>query len=86
MKWFLYLLLCDQKTYYVGITRNLNKRLESHINKNSKFTKKFDDIKLIYFEEYKEENEAKKREKQLKGWSAAKKKALIDNNKNLLSI
>lgn len=32
----------------------------------------------------KDKREAEKRELQIKGWSAAKKKALIDGNKELL--
>ena len=50
----------------------------------SKYTKILNQIELVYYEEYKTANEAKKREKQLKGWTSAKKKALINNNKDLL--
>ena len=77
MKYFVYILLCDQKTFYVGITKDIEKRFEDHKNKKSFFTKKFSDIKLVYTEEYSERKAAEKRETQLKGWSNAKKKALI---------
>jgi len=84
-KHFLYILLCDQKIYYVGVTKDIQKRLAEHKNKGSFFTKKYSDIRLVYQEEYQSLIEARRREKQIKGWSNAKKKALIDNNKKLLA-
>ncbi len=53
-------------------------RLSAHRNKKSFFTKKFSDIRLVYCEKYGSKWEAAKREKQLKGWSRAKKQMLID--------
>ena len=84
MSWNVYILLCDGKTYYVGFTTNIKKRLAEHKSKISIFTKRFSEITLVYFEEYSDENTAKRREKQLKGWSIAKKKALINNEKSKL--
>jgi len=75
---FTYILLCDQKTFYVGITDDLRRRLLEHNNKKSFFTKKFSEIRLVYCEKYKNKIEAAKREKQLKGWSRAKKQMLLD--------
>jgi putative endonuclease len=72
------MLLCDQKTFYVGITFDVQKRLKEHISKESFFTKKFSEIKLVYCEKYQNKNEAAKRERQLKGWSRTKKQMLID--------
>jgi putative endonuclease len=37
-------------------------------------------FQMVYFEYFIEVNQAIQREKQLKGWSRAKKKALIDEN------
>jgi len=78
LSWYVYLLLCDQKTFYVGIATNLKSRLIEHRNKDSFFTKKFSDIQLVYCEKYSGKREAAKRERQLKGWSVAKKKLLIE--------
>jgi len=77
MTWYTYILFCNQKIFYVGITNNLKKRLEQHKKKQSPYTKKFSDIKLVYFEKHKLRGQAEKREKQIKNWSNAKKKALI---------
>lgn len=76
--WYVYILFCDQKTFYVGITSNLQNRLAEHKSKKSFFTKKFSDMKLVYYEKYRNRFEAAKREKQLKGWSRVKKQMLVD--------
>lgn len=84
MPWHIYILLCDQKTYYVGLTSDLSQRFESHKNKENLATKKFSDVKLAYSEDFETRKEAEKREIQLKKWSSAKKKALINGDKALL--
>ena len=50
----------------------------------SKFTKAFKPIKLVYTEEYDRIDEAFKRERQIHGWSHAKKEALIKGDFDLL--
>ena len=82
--WFLYILFCDQKTFYVGITDNIKRRLKQHRNKESFYTKKFSDLRLIYTERFTKRSEAENREKQIKKWSVAKKKALIAGDKKSL--
>ncbi len=82
MTWFLYILLCDKKTFYVGITNNLKKRLAQHRRKESQYTKQFSQIELLYREEYSSQWQAEKRERQIKRWSVAKKKALVEGIKN----
>jgi len=72
------MLLCDQKTFYVGITNNPKERLTEHIKGKSFFTKKFSNIQLVYCEQYIGKQKAAMREKQIKGWSRAKKQMLID--------
>jgi len=76
--WFVYLLLCDQKTFYVGITNDLRNRFSQHQNKESIHTKQFSDLQMVYCERYLTKHESAIREKQLKGWSHAKKQMLID--------
>jgi len=84
MAHFVYILLRDQKTFYVGMTENLEKRIFEHKSGYSPTTKKFSDIELVHNEKHRTYREAEKREIQLKGWSIAKKKALISGNKELL--
>lgn len=49
-----------------------------HKNKQSFFTKKFSEVRPVYFERYDSKSDAVKREKQLKGWSHAKKILLLE--------
>lgn len=78
--WFVYLLLCDQKTFYVGITTDIVDSFRQHKDKESFFTKKFSEIEMVYCEQHESEHAAAIREKQLKGWSRAKKQMLIEGD------
>lgn len=75
--WVVYLLLGNQKIIYTGITNDLENRLRQHKNGQSKFTKKFSDLRLVYIENYKTDYEAAKREKEIKGWNREKKMKLV---------
>jgi len=48
------------------------------------YTKKKHPVKLVYFEQFDRIDEAFVREKQVQGWSHAKKKALIENRPSAL--
>ncbi|MDP3988021.1 MAG: GIY-YIG nuclease family protein [Candidatus Levybacteria bacterium] len=76
--WYVYMLLCDQRTFYVGISDDIPHRYLQHKNKQNISTKKFSELKLIYAEKYLTKFEAARREKQLKGWSHVKKQMLVD--------
>ena len=80
MAWYTYILLCDGLSYYVGLSGNLEQRIASHKSKQNIGTKEFETIELVYHETYKTRHKAELRETQLKKWSRAKKKALIDGN------
>ena len=74
----IYILLCANNEYYVGCTSDLERRLQEHqIGRGADFTKGHLPFKLVYTEEYPTLEEAYKRERQLHGWSRAKKDALI---------
>lgn len=77
------MLLCDQKTFYIGITDNPSSRISQHKNKDNISTKKFSELKFVYAEKYENKYEAAKRERQLKGWSHAKKQMLVDGRLGL---
>jgi putative endonuclease len=78
--YYLYILLCNKAFFYVGITNDVDKRLKQHIKKQSSHTKRYKEVELVYKEEYKTIFEAELREKQIKGWSREKKKALVEGN------
>ena len=65
---------------YTGCTNNLKRRLYEHQNKLADgFTKKYNVNKLVYYEITSDVNSAIAREKQIKGWTRAKKNALIES-------
>lgn len=78
MKGFMYILECNDGSYYTGSTTDLDKRLNEHnAGLGADYTKKRLPVKLIYFEEFQRIDEAFKREKQIQNWSRAKKEALM---------
>ena len=75
---YTYILQCANGKYYVGSTTNLEARLNEHQSgMGGKFTSTHLPVKLVYFEEYSSIHMAFSRERQLHGWSRAKKEALI---------
>ena len=64
---------------YVGVTNNLTRRLYEHkTGQLEGFTKKYNVNKLVYYEVGSDIREAIAREKQIKGWTRAKKNALVE--------
>jgi len=78
MKAWLYILKCTDDSYYTGSTNNLSLRLAQHgAGEGSVYTSKRLPVELVYTAEFDSEHEAFLRERQVKGWSRAKKEALI---------
>ena len=64
---------------YIGTTNDLPRRVweHQHAQESSEFTKQYHVDRLVFFEHYGDVRDAIAREKQLKGWTRAKKEALI---------
>ncbi|GAA4012807.1 hypothetical protein GCM10022408_26990 [Hymenobacter fastidiosus] len=65
---------------YIGITNSLADRMAQHYaNRGTAqtFAGRYFCYNLVYFEEYTDSKAAIAREKELKGWTRAKKEALI---------
>ncbi|WP_405206395.1 GIY-YIG nuclease family protein [Aquimarina sp. LLG6339-5] len=78
MTGYMYILACSDGSYYTGSTKDLDKRLEQHQNgAGANHTKKRLPVKLLYYEQYDRIDTAFYREKQVQGWSRAKKEALM---------
>ena len=79
--YFVYILTTNNnKVMYVGVTNNLQRRLYEHQQEIAdSFTKRYHIHKLVYFEETNEIESAIAREKQIKGWTRAKKNALVES-------
>jgi len=85
-QYFVYILLCSDNSYYTGITNNLDRRLYEHENGTDpkSYTFKRRPVKLVFQEMFTEVIQAIAFEKQVKGWSRAKKEALIKGEWDLL--
>ena len=88
MKGYMYILKCADGSYYTGSTVDLQLRISQHENgEGANFTQKHLPVRLVYFEEFDQIDEAFYREKQVQGWSRKKKEALIQYaSKNLHSL
>lgn len=87
MSYTIYIIRFSNNQLYIGQTNNLNQRLKDHLSKTSrasKFSKENGDFELVYQQTYSTLAEAMRREKQLKGWTRAKKEALIKGDLKLL--
>jgi putative endonuclease len=77
--YFTYMAASRSRTLYVGMTRDLEKRMFEHKWKeHDGFTANYNCDRLVWFESYQDVTKAIAREKQLKGWRREKKTALIN--------
>ncbi|MEZ4950851.1 MAG: GIY-YIG nuclease family protein [Saprospiraceae bacterium] len=76
---YLYILKCNDGSFYTGSTKYLYFRIQQHNNGHgANHTKKRLPVVLVYFEVYSSIKMAYEREKQIQGWSRKKKLALIN--------
>ncbi|MGG6229734.1 GIY-YIG nuclease family protein [Tenacibaculum sp. SDUM215027] len=80
-KYFVYILQCSDKSYYIGVTSNLSQRIFQHQKGTFKdsYTSKRRPVELVFYCEFTNIEMAIEKEKQIKKWSRAKKEVLINN-------
>ena len=61
-----YILKDDDNKLYKGLTGDLSRRLSEHRRGKTKTTRRMNNLRLVYVEEYENLNEARKREKYFK--------------------
>ncbi len=84
MVW-MYILKCADDSYYVGSTKDLERRLSQHQSGlGANYTSRRLPVELVYYEEYDRVDDAFYREKQVQGWRRAKREALINGEPALL--
>ena len=82
---YMYILKCNDDSYYTGSTNNLELRILEHQNGiGANYTKSRLPVELVYYEEYSRIKDAFQREKQVQGWSRKKKEALINGEYEFL--
>ena len=81
-----YILECNDGSYYTGITKDVEYRFEQHQQGYDPgcYTYNRRPLKLVFAQDFDDPTTAIMSEKQIKGWSRAKKKALIENDIELL--
>jgi len=79
--WFTYILLCQDGSYYIGSTNDVQKRFQDHVEgRGARYTKSHKPEKIIYQEKFSTKSEALKREAELKKWTKTRKSALVNGN------
>ena len=79
-QYFVYIMANTGGVLYVGVTSNLEARVDQHKHKLlDGFTKRYNITRLVYFEATNDVLAAIAREKQIKGWRRSKKIALIES-------
>jgi len=69
----------NNKVMYIGMTNNLERRLNEHKTKrNNGFTKRYNINKLVYYEHTTNVLAAIAREKEIKKWRREKKNRLVE--------
>lgn len=83
--YFVFILCCADNSYCVGITNNLERRINEHNEGEDKkaYTFKRRPVKILFHTEFNDVNEATSFEKKLKGLSRKKKEAIISGNWDL---
>src|SRR3981081_3510413 len=78
-EYFVYIMGSSSGTLYIGMTNSVYPRALQHkAGEIEGFSSKYHCDRLLYYESFDDVHKAIGREKQLKGWSRAKKIALIE--------
>ena len=87
MAFYTYMLHCADRSFYVGHTNDLQTRVAQHeAGEIASYTQIRRPVKLVWSPDFSTRIEAIEAERQIKGWSRAKKLALIREDWDLISI
>ncbi len=76
---YTYILECSDGSFYVGSTRNLDRRMDDHhLGSVESSTRERRPVRLVWFGEFDRIDEAYALERKIKGWRRAKRIALIE--------
>ncbi|MBC7766462.1 GIY-YIG nuclease family protein [Arenimonas sp.] len=88
MKYFVYILECNDTTLYTGWTTNIDKRIVAHNGQKNgaKYTSTRRPVKIVYTEECVGKKEAMKREYAIKQLTKKQKILLINGNNHTIDL
>ena len=79
-RYYVYIMTSPSRVLYTGVTNDLVRRVHEHkAGEIPGFTQKYRLKSLVYYDECSDVRAAIEREKQIKGWTRAKKIALVDS-------
>ena len=77
---YIYILSCNDGTLYTGWTTDLTKRLAVHnAGKGAKYTRSRLPVKMVYYESFRNQSDALRRECEIKKMSKSEKLRLIQS-------
>jgi putative endonuclease len=77
MPYYVYILRCQDGTFYTGYTKDVEERAKLHANgRGAKYTKSHPPQEIVHVEEFASRSEAMKREKAIKKLNHEQKAAL----------
>jgi putative endonuclease len=80
MPYYVYVLACENGTFYTGYTRNVEARLRLHKKgKGARYVRIHPPEKVVYVEKFETRSDAMKRERQIKRLTHAKKQKLVNS-------
>ncbi|MDD5547649.1 MAG: GIY-YIG nuclease family protein [Candidatus Pacebacteria bacterium] len=79
--YYVYLIQCKDRSIYTGITTDLKRRFQEHINKiGSRYIRAHKVDKILYSEKHSTRSGALKREAEIKSWPREKKLKLVNSS------
>ena len=83
---YVYILKCNDGSYYVGHTDDLNKRMsEHHLGLHEGYTSARRPVELVAMQTFYTRDEAFAAERKIKKWTRAKKEAFVRSDWNEIS-
>ncbi len=81
MPFYVYVLVCEDGSYYTGYTKDIDLRVKQHrIGVGARYTKMHRPKRLVYTEEFSTIREAMKRERKIKQLSHKEKNKLVNSH------
>ncbi len=83
--WFVYMILTNQHTFYTGITKDLQRRFQEHLDtfngkykaRGAKFFRTVKPLKIVHTESFENRSQASQREAAIKALNKADKQKLF---------
>ena len=80
MPYYVYVLVCENGSFYTGYTRNVEVRFRLHKKgKGAKYVRTHPPEKVVYVEKFETRSNAMKRERQIKRLTHAEKQKLVNS-------